>query len=36
MLVDQKKDKVALSPEIQTYFDELMQLLKSEEKTLFG
>jgi len=30
-----KKDKVALSPEIKTYFDELMTLLKSEEQELF-
>lgn len=30
-----KKDKVALSPEIQAYFDELMVLLKSKEKELF-
>lgn len=33
---ESKKDKVALSPEIQVYFDELMLLLKSKEKELFG
>lgn len=31
-----KKEKVALSPEIKAYFDELMLLLKSKEKELFG
>ncbi len=32
---ESKKDKVALSPEIKPYFDELMTLLKSEEQELF-
>ncbi len=36
MLYEKKKDKVALSPEIQPYFDELMTLLRKEEKELFG
>lgn len=36
MLYESKRDKVALSPEIQPYFDELMQLLRKEEKELFG
>lgn len=36
MVYENKKDKVALSPEIKPYFDELMQLLKSKEKELFG
>ncbi len=36
MLVDHKKDKVALSPEIEHYFNELIALLKKEEATLFG
>ncbi len=36
MLVDHKKDKVALSPEIEYYFNELVALLKKEEATLFG
>lgn len=36
MLFASKKDKVALSPDIQLYFDELMTLLKKEEKSLFG
>ncbi len=36
MLYASKKDKVALSPEIQPYFDELMALLRKEEKELFG
>lgn len=35
MLFESKKDKVALSPEIKPYFDELMLLLKKEERTLF-
>lgn len=35
MLYQNKKDKVALSPEIQPYFDELMTLLQTEEKRLF-
>ncbi len=35
MLFEYKKDKVALSPEVQPYFDELMALLKAEEKELF-
>ena len=36
MAYKSKKDKVALSPEIQSYFDELMTLLRKEEKELFG
>lgn len=36
MLFEKKKDKVALSPEIMPYFDELMALLKAEEKELFN
>lgn len=36
MLYKSKKDKVALSPEIQPYFDELIELLYSKEKELFG
>lgn len=35
-MYESKKDKVALSPEIKPYFDELMTLLKSKEKELFG
>lgn len=35
MLYEIKKDKVALSPEIQKYFDEFMALLRSEEAELF-
>jgi putative hydrolase of HD superfamily len=35
MLYENKKDKVALSPEIQTYFDELMLLLKENKNALF-
>ncbi|MCK4386654.1 MAG: HD domain-containing protein [Candidatus Pacebacteria bacterium] len=35
MLIDCKKDKVAVSPEVKIYFDELIKLLKKEEKTLF-
>lgn len=36
MLVDHKKDKVALSPKIEYYFNELIALLRKEETTLFG
>jgi len=36
MIYENKKDKVALSPEIKLYFDELMALLRKEEKQLFG
>lgn len=36
MLYENKKDKVALSSEIKTYFDEFIMLLKKEEKKLFG
>lgn len=35
MVYENKKDKVALSPEIKAYFDELMELLRKEEKKLF-
>ncbi len=36
MLLDHKKDKVAVSPEVKKYFEELIELLKSEEKDLFN
>ncbi len=36
MAYESKKDKVALSPEIKKYFDEFMELLRKEEKQLFG
>lgn len=36
MIYENKKEKVALSPEIQVYFDEFMELLRKEEKKLFG
>jgi len=35
MVYDIKKNKVAISPEIQKYFDEFMILLRGEEATLF-
>ncbi len=35
MIIEQKQDKVALSPEVEPYFDELMKLLKREEGALF-
>lgn len=35
MAYESKKDKVALSPEIKAYFDEIMVLLRKEERTLF-
>lgn len=35
MIIAHKKDKVAFSPEIQKYFDELISLLKKEEEDLF-
>ncbi len=35
-IYESKKDKVMLSPEIRPYFDELIKLLKSKEKELFG
>lgn len=35
MIYEKKKDKVALSPEIQKYFDEFMALLRKEENRLF-
>lgn len=35
MVYENKKDKVALSPEIQAYFDEFMELLRKEEGGLF-
>lgn len=35
MLFEYKTDKVALSPEIKPYFDELMALLREKEETLF-
>jgi putative hydrolase of HD superfamily len=36
MFLEYKKDKVALSPEIKPYFDELVVLLKEKEKELFN
>lgn len=35
MVYEKKRDKVAISPEIQKYFDELMALFRQEEKELF-
>ncbi|MGB4943333.1 MAG: HD domain-containing protein [Candidatus Moraniibacteriota bacterium] len=35
MIYESKKDKVALSPEIQPYFDALMTLLETEKHKLF-
>ena len=35
MLIEHKTDKVALSPEVKKYFDELISLLRSKEKELF-
>jgi len=35
MLIDHKKEKVAQSSEVEKYFNELIKLLKKEEKTLF-
>ncbi|MEK7662393.1 MAG: HD domain-containing protein [Patescibacteria group bacterium] len=35
MIVGYKKDKIALSPEIKIYFDELIELLTREENKLF-
>jgi len=35
MLIDAKKDKVALSPEVEECFEDLVSLLKKEEKHLF-
>ncbi len=36
MLVEHKKDKVIVSPEVEKYFNELVDLLKKEEKDLFN
>lgn len=36
MAYESKKDKVAISPEIKAYFEEFMELLRKEEKKLFG
>lgn len=36
MLYEKKKDKVELSPEISPYFDDLITLLRKEEKKLFS
>lgn len=36
MLYDSKREKIALSPEIQPYFDELISLLRKEENKFFG
>jgi putative hydrolase of HD superfamily len=35
MLIDHKKDKVAISPEIELCFEDLVALLKKEEASLF-
>lgn len=35
MVIDHKLKKIALSPEIKKYFDELLQILKKEEHELF-
>lgn len=36
MLVEHKKDKVALSPELEACFKDLVDLLKKQEKQLFA
>lgn len=36
MLVDYKKDKVAVSPEVESCFNDLIILLKKEKRQLFG
>lgn len=36
MLISNKTSKVALSPDVQPYFDELVGILKREEKEIFG
>jgi len=36
MLIEYKKEKVAISPEIEMYFNELIELLRDEEERLFG
>lgn len=36
MVYENKKDRVTLSPEIKAYFDEMMLLLRKEEKRIFG
>lgn len=36
MLVEHKKEKVAVSPEIEVYFNDLIAILREEEKVLFG
>ena len=36
MLIEYKKEKVAISPEIEIYFNELIELLRDEEERLFG
>lgn len=36
MLLNGKREKVALDPEIKKYFDELVQILKQHEKELFA
>jgi len=36
MLIDHKKDKVIVSPEVKKYFEDLIELLKKEEKDLFN
>lgn len=36
MLVEHKKEKVAVSPEIEVYFNDLIAILREEEKMLFG
>jgi putative hydrolase of HD superfamily len=36
MLIEHKKDKVAVSPEVEGYFNELIELMRKEEKYLFS
>lgn len=36
MLVEYKKEKVAVSPEIEVYFNDLIALLREDEERLFG
>jgi putative hydrolase of HD superfamily len=35
MIIESKTNKIALSPEIKVYFDELIEILKKEESNLF-
>lgn len=36
LIIDSKTEKVALSPEVKPYFDELVGLLRKDEKSLFN